>query len=60
MIWRALAASAVGRPINRSASGKITNTDAPTNGPHKLPAPPMITIDSTSMDSITVKLVGSI
>jgi hypothetical protein len=45
--------------MNRSASGSVTSTTAPISGPQRLPAPPMITIEMTRIDSITVKLVGS-
>ena len=45
--------------MNRNASGNVTNTAAPTNGPHKLPVLPMMTMEMMRMDSMTVKLVGS-
>jgi flavin-dependent dehydrogenase len=50
---------ALGMPTNRSISGNVTSTNAPSTGPHLLPAPPRITIESTRMDSMIVKLVGS-
>jgi hypothetical protein len=53
------AATALGKPRNLSNSGSVTIATAPMTGPHGLPAPPMITIDKIKIDSITVKLLGS-
>ena len=44
---------------NRSNSGNITSTAAPAKEPPRLPIPPKTTIKRIVIDSITVKLDGS-
>jgi len=56
MICLIFAAMELGMPMNRRASANIAKTAAPTTGPQKLPAPPMITMEIMKIDSITVKL----
>jgi hypothetical protein len=41
MICPRFAATELGSPTNRNASGKVTSTTAPTNGPQRLPATPV-------------------
>ena len=48
-----------GNPKNRNNSGKTTKMTAPTIEPLILPIPPKITMSKIVMDSITVKLEGS-
>ena len=49
----------LGSPKNRNISGKATRAKAPMREPRRLPIPPKTTINNIMMDSVGVKLVGS-